>query len=77
MIAISLLFVRMLCDCFKSRRRLEAEILCFAAARTTSSAFALGRPCRLCLFSPKTIIAPTIKMCIKQRTNDQRYQTYA
>jgi hypothetical protein len=27
MIAIGLLFVRTLCDCFKSRRRLEAEIL--------------------------------------------------
>ena len=27
MIAIALLFVRVLCDCFKSRRRLEAEIL--------------------------------------------------
>ena len=27
MIAIALLFVRALCDCFKSRRRLEAEIL--------------------------------------------------
>ena len=27
MIAIGLLFVRMLCDCFKSRLRLEAEIL--------------------------------------------------
>ena len=27
MIAIAFLFVRMLCDCFKSRRRLEAEIL--------------------------------------------------
>ena len=27
MIAIGLLFVHMLCDCFKSRRRLEAEIL--------------------------------------------------
>src|ERR1700687_4482248 len=27
MIAIGLLFVRMLCDCFKSRRRLEAAIL--------------------------------------------------
>src|SRR5438128_11990724 len=27
MIAIDLLFVRILCDCFKSRRRLEAEIL--------------------------------------------------
>jgi len=27
MIAIGLLFVRMLCDCFKSRRRLEAENL--------------------------------------------------
>jgi hypothetical protein len=27
MIAVGLLFIRMLCDCFKSRRRLEAEIL--------------------------------------------------
>src|SRR6266571_4531803 len=27
MMAIAFLFVRMLCDCFKSRRRLEAEIL--------------------------------------------------
>jgi hypothetical protein len=27
MIAIGLLFVRMLCDCFKSRRQLEAENL--------------------------------------------------
>jgi hypothetical protein len=27
MIAIGLLFVRILCDCFKSRWRLEAEIL--------------------------------------------------
>jgi hypothetical protein len=27
MIAIIVLFVRLLCDCFKSRRRLEAEIL--------------------------------------------------
>jgi hypothetical protein len=27
MIAIAFLFVRMLCDCFKSPRRLEAEIL--------------------------------------------------
>jgi hypothetical protein len=25
--AIAFLFVRMLCDCFKPRRRLEAEIL--------------------------------------------------
>ena len=27
MMAIAFLVVRMLCDCFKSRRRLEAEIL--------------------------------------------------
>jgi len=27
MIAIAILFVRVLCDCFKSRRWLEAEIL--------------------------------------------------
>jgi hypothetical protein len=49
MIAIGLLFVLMLCDCFKSRRRLEAEILVVwhqlnvLPARTASSiAFALG-----------------------------------
>jgi hypothetical protein len=28
MIAIGLLFVRMLCDCFKPRQQLQAEILC-------------------------------------------------
>jgi hypothetical protein len=27
MIAMAFLFVRVLCDCFKSRRRLETEIL--------------------------------------------------
>jgi Putative MetA-pathway of phenol degradation len=27
MFAIAFLFVRVLCDCFKSRRRLEAEVL--------------------------------------------------
>jgi hypothetical protein len=27
MIAIAFLFVRMVCDCFKSRRRIKAEIL--------------------------------------------------
>jgi hypothetical protein len=27
MFAITFLFVRVLCDCFKSRRRLEAEVL--------------------------------------------------
>jgi len=29
MIPIAFLFVRVLCNCFKSRRRLEAEILDF------------------------------------------------
>jgi hypothetical protein len=52
MIAIGLLFVQMLCDCFKSRRRLEAESLVSAtsAQRTAAAratpwiAFALDRP---------------------------------
>ena len=52
MIAIGLLFVRMLCDLFKPRPRLEAEIpntaasaQCPAAAHAApSAAFALGRP---------------------------------
>jgi hypothetical protein len=34
MIAIGLLFVRMLRDCFKSRRQLEAEILVLRQSRT-------------------------------------------
>jgi hypothetical protein len=49
MIAIAILFVRMMCDCFKSRRQLEAEnpgpaasAQCFTAARATSIVFALG-----------------------------------
>jgi hypothetical protein len=51
-IAIGFLFVRMLCDRFKSRWRLEAEILVLRhqlnvlqPARAASSAFALGRSC--------------------------------
>jgi hypothetical protein len=48
MIAIAFLFVGVLNDCFKSRRRLEAEVpasaQCPAAARTTPIAFAFGRP---------------------------------
>jgi hypothetical protein len=52
MIAIGLLFVRMLCDCFKSRPRLEAEILVLrhqlnvlqSAHAAPSTAFALDRP---------------------------------
>jgi hypothetical protein len=46
MFAIAFLFVRVLCDGFKSRRRLEAEILVLrqrlAAARTASAIFNLG-----------------------------------
>jgi hypothetical protein len=34
MIAIAILFVRLLCDCFKSRRRLEVEILVLRHQRT-------------------------------------------
>ena len=39
MIAIAFLFVCVLCDCFKSRRRLEAEILyCGIRSMSCSSA---------------------------------------
>src|SRR5882762_3922740 len=50
MIAIAVLIVRMLCDCFKSRRRLEAEILVLRhqlnvlQQHATPTAFALGGP---------------------------------
>jgi hypothetical protein len=49
MIAIAFLFVCMLCDCFKSRRRLEAEILVLrhqlnVLQQRVPGAFALGRP---------------------------------
>src|SRR5260370_12050489 len=52
MIAIGLLFVRMLCDLFKPRPRLEAEIVILRhqlnvlqqAHAAPSAAFALGRP---------------------------------
>ena len=52
MIAIGLLFVRMLCDYFKPRPQLEAEIMILrhqlnlaTAASATPAAFALGRSC--------------------------------
>jgi hypothetical protein len=38
MIAIAILFVRMLCDCFKSRRRLEAEVIRRASYGNAASA---------------------------------------
>jgi hypothetical protein len=45
MIAIAFLFICVLCDCFKSRRRLETEILVLRhQLNTTPIAFALGRP---------------------------------
>src|SRR6266480_6698366 len=44
MIAIGLLFVRMLCDCFKSRRQLEAEIL---VLRYQLNVLRQRAPCRL------------------------------
>lgn len=40
-IAIACFFVRMLCDCFKSRRRLEAEIL---VLRTAAAIAVCGDP---------------------------------
>jgi hypothetical protein len=39
MIAFVLLFVRLLCDCFKSRRRLEAEMRADACPREPLPAF--------------------------------------
>jgi hypothetical protein len=46
MFAIAFLFVRVLCDCFKSRRRLEAEIL---VLRHQLNVLQLRTPRRLCL----------------------------
>jgi hypothetical protein len=48
MFAIAFLFVRVLCDCLKSRRRLEAEVLVLRhqlnvlQQRATSAIFELG-----------------------------------
>ena len=53
MIAIGFLFVRVLCDCFKSRRRLEAEVLVLRGellklgidvAQSTVSIYMVPRP---------------------------------
>ena len=44
MIAIAFLFVRMVCDCFKSRRRLDAELL---VLRHQLSVLRQRAPCRL------------------------------
>jgi len=46
MFAIAFLFIRILCDCFKSRRRLEAEIL---VLRHQLNVLQLRAPCRLYL----------------------------
>src|SRR5450756_2568056 len=46
MFAIAFLFVRVLCDCFKSRRRLEAEVL---VLRDQVNVLQHGAPHRLCL----------------------------
>ena len=46
MFAIAFLFVRVLCDCFKSRRRLEAEIL---VLRHQLNVLQQRAPCRLYL----------------------------
>jgi hypothetical protein len=37
MIAIAFLFICVLCDCFKSRRRLEAEILVHLRLKVSSN----------------------------------------
>src|ERR1035437_5832887 len=44
MIAIAFLFVRMVCDCFKSRRRLDAELL---GLRHQLNVLRQRAPCRL------------------------------
>ena len=44
MIAIAFLFVRMVCDCFKSRRRLDAELL---VLRHQLNVLRQRAPCRL------------------------------
>src|SRR5262245_16933004 len=44
MIAIGLLFVRILCDCFKSRQQLEAEIM--VLLRHQLNVLQPGAPCR-------------------------------
>jgi hypothetical protein len=46
MFAIAFLFVRVLCDCFKSRRRLEAEVL---VLRHQLNVLQQRTPHRLCL----------------------------
>jgi hypothetical protein len=46
MFAIAFLFVRVLCDCFKSRRRLEAEVL---VLRHQLNVLQQRAPHRLCL----------------------------
>ena len=46
MFAIAFLFVRVLCDCFKSRRRLEAEVL---VLRHQLNVLQQRKPRRLCL----------------------------
>ena len=46
MVAIAFLFIRMLCDCFKSRRRLEAEVL---VLRHQLNVLRQRAPCRLYL----------------------------
>jgi hypothetical protein len=46
MFAIAFLFVRVLCDCFKSRRLLEAEVL---VLRHQLNVLQLRTPRRLCL----------------------------
>jgi hypothetical protein len=69
MIAIGLLFVRILCDCFKSRRRLEVEILilrhqlnvlrqdCICVGSTALCSFGFIAVCP-CLLDAITIVRP-------------------
>ena len=49
MIAIGLLFVHMLCDCFKSRQRLEAEIMILRHHILWGTRGSLAKPGRITL----------------------------
>jgi hypothetical protein len=42
MIAIGLLFVRMLCDCFKPRQQLQAEILVLPVLQSSKFEFVIN-----------------------------------
>jgi hypothetical protein len=71
MIAIGLLFVRMLCDCFKSRRRLEAEIWhCGISSMSCSSARRIQGPDEQTAFLRRTKQSVLTIRCCNQTTDN-------